>query len=532
MIRNLAVLPWLAAMLSSPGASSRDSDWDALGRRWWSHVSVLADDRMEGRDTGSPGYTRAADYVIQQFRAAGLQPAGTDGFLQPMDFQVRQFDPTHSSLELVRGSEVYSVALGKEASYFVTSATIEHAEADAVFVGYGLSVPDLNYDDLAGLDLRGKIAVLVRGGPTDIPTAIKAHFQSPEERANALRKAGAVGLISVLNPTIPELPWPRYASGLLMPRMELQDAGPGGYHPLPVTIVFNPESAGSLFEGSGHTLQEVLSGLGTKAPLPRFPLAVRVRTRVGFSRRTAKCHNVVGVMPGSDPRLRNEYVVVSAHLDHLGIGTPINGDPVYHGAIDNASGVASIIEIARGIHDSGAGPRRSLLFLAVTGEEKFLLGSEFFAAHPTVSGPLVANINIDGVWSMFPLRALEVLGVEESTLGDDIRALATEAGVEVHSAYEPDRVLFIRSDQYNFIKRGVPALFPQIGYYRGSPEEKLAHEWTAVRYHSPADDAKQPVDYEAAARFNDIQRKLVLKVANADERPSWKPESFFNRFAR
>jgi Zn-dependent M28 family amino/carboxypeptidase len=272
--------------------------------------------------------------------------------------------------------------------------------------------------------------------------------------------------------------------------------------------------------------------LETHTPLPRFPLAVRIRSRAGVTRSTARCHNVVGLLPGSDPQLRDEYVVVSAHLDHLGIGTPINGDPIYHGAIDNASGVASIIEIARAIHESGEKPRRSVVFLAVTGEEKFLLGSEFFAAHPTVRGPIVANINIDGVWSMFPLRALEVFGVEESTLGDDIRALAADTGVEIHSAYEPERVLFIRSDQYNFIKKGVPSLFPGIGYYPGSPEEKLAHEWTAVRYHSPADDAKQPVDPSAAARFNDLQRKLVMRIANADARPAWKPDSFFKRFAR
>jgi hypothetical protein len=487
---------------------------------------------MEGRETGSPGYARAAQYVVEQFRAAGLEPAGSDGYLQPIDFQVTQIDQPRSTLELVRGADVRRAVLGDEACYVVSSATVDHFEADAVFAGYGLSIPELGYDDLAGLDLKGKIAVFVSGGPADMPSPIKAHFQSPQERTDALRKAGAIGLIRILNPTIPELPWPRMATGLLMPRMELRDPGPGGYRPPAVVAYFNPESAENLFEGSGHTLKEVLAGLGTTRPLPRFPLAVRLRGRVAFSRRSARCHNVVGVLPGSDPKLRGEYVVMSAHLDHLGIGTPINGDPIYHGAIDNASGVASILEVARGIHDSGESPRRSVLFVAVTGEEKFLLGSEYFAKHPTVSGPMVANINIDSVWSMFPLRALEVLGVEESTLGDDIRALATQAGVEIHSAYEPDRVLFIRSDQYNFIKEGVPALFPGIGYHRGSPEEKLAHEWTRVRYHSPADDAEQPVDPPAAARFNDLQRKLVLRIANADERPSWKPESFFKRFAR
>ena len=531
-MRNPNFQPWLVTMVSSDSTFLRGPDWNALGRRWWSHVETLAADDMEGRDTGSPGYARAADYVIQQFRAAGLQPAGTEGFRQPIDFQVRQLDPVRTSLEIVRGTDARPVKLGEEASHVLSSGTIHEADADATFVGYGLTVPEFHHDDLAGLDLRGKLAVLVRGGPSGMPAAVRAHFQSPEERSRALRHAGAIGVVSIVNPTIPELPWPRLATGLLMPRMDLLDPGPEGSRYLPVAIAFNPDFADLLFEGSGHTFQEVRALLGTNEPLPRFPLKVRIRSRVGFSESTTRCHNVVGLLAGKDPRLKNEHVVVSAHLDHLGIGPPVNGDPVYHGAIDNASGVASVMEIARAIHDSGASPRRSIVFLAVTGEEKALLGSEYFAAHPTVAGPVVANLNIDGVWSMFPLRALEVLGVEESTLGDDIRSLATEAGVEVHTAYDPDRVLFIRSDQYNFIKQGVPALFPGIGYFKGSPEEKLAHEWTAVRYHSPSDDAKQPVDVEAAARFNNLLFKLVLRVANSEERPSWKSESFFKRFAR
>jgi len=525
------LLPWLAGVVTSAAGPASEPNWEALGRRWWAHVQVLADARMEGRETGSPGFARAADYVTQQFRSAGLQPAGTEGFLQPMDFEVARLDPAQTSLELVGKEGARPVALGQDACHVVSSATVGEFDAEAVFVGYGLSIPELKYDDLAGIDLHGKIAVLVRGGPSNLPSPLLAHFQSPQERVNALRRAGAIGLVAIPNPTIPELPWPRLVSGLLMSRMELRDPGPDGYHPPSVHIAFNPDSMALLFEGSGHDSKEVLSKLATVHPLPRFPLAMRLRGRVGVTRATARSHNVVGVLPGSDPVLKDEYVVVSAHLDHLGIGTPVNGDPIYHGAIDNASGVASILEIARSIHDSRINPRRSILFLALTGEEKFLLGSEYFAGHPTVAGPIVANVNIDGVWSMFPFRAMEVLGVEESTLGDDIRKIASKAGVEVHTAYEPDRVLFIRSDQYNFIKKGIPALFPGIGYARGSPEEKLAHEWTRVRYHSPADDANQPVDSAAAARFNNLQRELVVTVANSDRRPAWKPESFFGRFA-
>ncbi len=532
MVRKSGTLPWLAGMVATNGSLSTDPDLTTLGQRWWSHVQLLADDRMEGRETGSPGYTRAAEYVSQQFRALGLQPAGVSGYLQPMSFRVTRLDLSGSSLELIRGTEPHSVPLGKDACPVVSSATVERLEADAVFVGYGLSVPELHYDDLAGLDLRGKIVVLVRGGPSDMAGSLKAHFQSPEERSKALRAAGVVGAIYIVDPTTPDLPWPRLVNGLQMARMELSDPGPDGYHPLPMSIAFPPEAANQLFVGSGHSWKELLDSVTRGGPLPRFPLAVRVRSRTRFARTSAQCHNVVGLLPGSDSSVKNEHVVVSAHLDHLGIGAPINGDSVYHGAIDNASGVASILEIARAFHDSGAHPRRSILFLAVTGEEKFLLGSEFFAAHPTVSGPLIANINIDGLWSLFPLRALEVMGVEESTLGDDIRAVAAEAGVRVDSAYEPNRVLFIRSDQYNFIKRGVPALFPGIGYDRGSAEEEMVHKWIADRYHSPADDGKQPVDFVAATRFNALMGQLVLRVANAKERPSWKPESFFKRFAR
>jgi Zn-dependent M28 family amino/carboxypeptidase len=246
----------------------------------------------------------------------------------------------------------------------------------------------------------------------------------------------------------------------------------------------------------------------------------------------AKCQNLVGVLPGSDPNLKDEYVVLSAHLDHLGIGEPVNGDRIYNGAMDNASGVASLIEIAHAIKDSELKPRRSLLFLAVTGEEKFLLGSQYFATHPTVTGPIVANINFDCFLPLFPLNYLEIQGLGESSLGEAIREIGRQVNVEAHSEYEPDRILFIRSDQYNFIKQGVPALMCGLGYLRGSAEERLSKAWSRDRYHGPGDDLDQPVDLAAAAQFNDLMERLVLRVANDDRRPTWNPKSFFNRFVR
>jgi Zn-dependent M28 family amino/carboxypeptidase len=242
---------------------------------------------------------------------------------------------------------------------------------------------------------------------------------------------------------------------------------------------------------------------------------------------------VVGVLPGSDPELKNEYIVLSAHLDHLGVGEPIRGDRINNGAIDNASGIGSILEIARELHDSKVHLKRSVLFLAVTAEEKGLLGSAYFAGNPTVpQKSLVANINIDMFMPIHAFRSVMVLGLDESTLGTNVRAAAKADGLAVQGDLEPDRNRFIRSDQYNFIRNGIPALALKVGYEKGSPEEKLQNTWLKERYHAPSDDLNQPVDLEAAAGFNRFMLKLVEQIANQDERPRWHQASFFRRFAK
>jgi Peptidase family M28 len=525
------LLPALAMGIIGGAGSPPATDWEALGRRWWAHVSTLASDRMEGRDTGSAGYERAADYVIEQFRAYGLEPAGADGYRLPVQFHVSRVDPARSTLELVQDGKAEALTFGREAVILASSQTKEVTDAEVVFIGYGLTIPELGYDDLKGTDLRGKVAAYLRGGPSGIPGPLKAHFQSVEERLRILRKAGAVGAISIPNPKIVELPWARLVTSIAGPRMELQDPGADEPLPLPLQVVYNFEHAEKLFAHSGHTFREISDLVGTEHPLPVFPLAVRIRVRAAIKRTTATSHNIAGVLPGQDPKLKDEYVVVTAHLDHLGIAEPVNGDPIYSGALDNASGVASIIEFARMIHESGRRPKRSILFLAVTGEEKGLLGSQYYATHQTVQ-PIVANLNFDGVQPLFPFKAVEVFGLNESSLGEDIRALGREHGIKVDSEYDPDRVLFIRSDQYNFIKVGVPSLFTGFGYGRGSPEEQIMHAWTLQRYHAPSDDVDQPIDFAAAAHYLRLHEQLLLRVANTDKRPTWNADSFFRRFAR
>jgi Zn-dependent M28 family amino/carboxypeptidase len=241
----------------------------------------------------------------------------------------------------------------------------------------------------------------------------------------------------------------------------------------------------------------------------------------------------VAVYPGSDPVLKDEYVALSAHLDHLGIGEPINGDRIYNGAMDNASGVASLVDIAQSLHEGKVRTRRSLLFVVVTAEEKGLLGSRYFAAHPTVEAKrIVADLNSDMFLPLYPFRFAIVHGVNESDLGDEVRKLAKPLGIEIQDDPEPQRNVFIRSDQYNFIRRGIPALKIDIGFQKGSPEESAHKAWLNQRYHAPSDDLQQPVDLGAAAGYNRLILALARSVADRPARPQWKTESFFRRFAQ
>jgi Zn-dependent M28 family amino/carboxypeptidase len=298
------------------------------------------------------------------------------------------------------------------------------------------------------------------------------------------------------------------------------------------TAVFNPEGAEKLLAGSGHSLRDLLALADAGKPVPTFPLKETIEAQVVTETEAVESPNIAGVLPGSDPQLKDEYVVFSAHLDHLGIGEPIHGDKIYNGAMDDASGVASELEVARELHINGANLKRSVLFLVVCGEEKGLLGSRYFVARPTVARDrIVADLNTDMFLPLYPLKDLVVYGGDESSLGPELTAVAAAAGVKVIPDRQPDRNIFIRSDQYNFIRAGVPAVMPAFGSEQGSQEEKTQMEWLSNRYHAPSDDVNQPVDLAAAAEFNRIMRAFLEKVANDSQRPAWNASSSFKRFA-
>jgi Zn-dependent M28 family amino/carboxypeptidase len=502
------------------------------GKTWWNYVKILAADNMEGRETGSPGLRKAQEYVVEQLKRAGLEPAGSRSYYQPIHFVSRQIVESDSSLALLHNGQVEALTLGDDAIFNTRVDLAPTLEAPLVFAGYGLSVPELGYNDLAGLDLRNKVVVIFTGAPAEIPGAIASHYQSAGERWKAMRKAGAVGVITIMNPTAMDIPWSRISANRGRPSMALKGAEFDETMGQDLAVTFNPEKAQKLFESSGHTLQELVELVKDRKSLPRFPLAISVRAKAAVTKKTVESANLVAQISGSDPKLKNEFVVLSAHLDHLGTGEPINGDRIYNGAMDNASGSAVLLDLIGSLKNSPKKLKRSMLFVFVTGEEKGLLGSRYFTAHPTVKPEsMIANINIDMFLPIVPLKTLTVYGLAESELGDMAKEVAQSLGVQVQADPEPQRNAFIRSDQYNFIRHGIPALAMGVGFEKGSAEQEIFKNWRTQRYHAPSDDLDQPVDHTAAGKYEEIVRALMIMAAEAPERPQWKANSFFRRYA-
>jgi Zn-dependent M28 family amino/carboxypeptidase len=510
--------------------------------RWWAHVTFLADDRLQGRDAGSEGHREAARYVADQFERNGLKPGGVEGYLQPVRFRSRRILEDKSSLSLERDGRIVPVVLGDEATFNMRIEPAPSVTAPIEFVGYGLTVPEMKYDDLAGLDLRGKVVMLLTGGPSHIPGPLLAHYQSV--RWSILKDTGAIGIIAIANPRGMDIPWERSMPSRLLPSVTLIDPTLDETLGQQLGVTVNPARAEKFFTGSSHSFKDILAEADKGRPLPRFPIPATVRATVATAVQDVESQNVVGILPGSDATLKNEYIVLSAHLDHLGVGAPVNGDGVFNGAMDNGAGIATLIETAVAMHASGRPLKRSIVFLAVTAEEKGLLGSRYFAAHPTVPplspspsgrpeqpGAVVANLNTDMFLPLFPLRSVIVQGLEESDLAADLRHVAEPLGIRVLGDPEPERNAFVRSDQYSFIRRGIPALSLKVGFDRDSPEHEVVKRWRAERYHAPSDDLTQPVDFKAAADFNRLYADVVAAVANRSDRPRWNNDSFFRRFA-
>ena len=499
------------------------------GKSWWDHVKVLADDSMEGRETGSLGLRKAEAYVVEQLKRAGLEPAGIDGFYQNIKFVQRQIDENSSYAFLSLNGQANQVTLGDDA-YFSTrvEGSDEEINAPMVFAGNGLQVPETVVCETT----EDATEMSFAGSPSTVPGSLAAHYGGLGQRWKRYADRGAVGMIVIPNPASMDIPWSRMSLNRAHPSMDLADPEFNEVVGLKVALVFNPASAEALFSGSGHSIAEAAALGRDRKPLPHFNLSVSLKARAVIQKINLESANIIAKLSGADPALKNEHIVLSAHVDHIGIGEPVNDDKIYNGAMDDGSGTAAVLDIAASLKQHPEKLKRSILFVLVTAEEKGLLGSKYFAAHPTVDAKsIVADINIDMFLPIAPLKILRVQGINDSTLGDRAAEIAKSFGVKAVADPEPLRNLFVRSDQYSFIRRGIPSVIMDVFYEPNSPEATIFKDWLTQRYHAPSDDINQPVDLHSAALYEEIVRRLLVDTANAAERPQWKADSFFRRYA-
>lgn len=530
MRRALLVVLVLCVVAARRAETVRHAQGD--GSRWWSDVKALSHDSMAGRQTGSATHRQAALYIAGAFKAAGLQPMGTKGFLQPVAFVERRLDEAQSSLTLVHaGGKEEPLVLGQDASFVLRAPLAPRVEAPVVFAGYGLGLPEYGHDDLKGLDLKGKVVAYLTGAPKGVPGPVLSHARN--QAWQTFKAAGAVGMITFSGNRRADSVFTRTARNRLAPQMALAEAALDLQGGNTLSVQMNAARGEKLFAGSKVAFPILASEADSGLALQPMALAVRIRSATHLTESPLVSDNVVGLLPGNDPTLKNEYVVLTAHLDHVGIGRPVNGDSIYNGAMDNASGAALLMDVARVLGAERKALKRSVLFVAVTGEEHGLLGSRWYANHPTVpAASIIADLNTDMFLPIIPFKMLMVNGLEESDLSANALAAGAATGVQVITDPEPEENRFVRSDQYSFILRGVPALSLKVGFMRDSPEHKQVLEFRTKRYHQPSDDVMQPVDQKAAAEFEKTYIALVKEVANRPTRPRWLGDSYFRKFAR
>jgi hypothetical protein len=505
------------------------------------HVRYLADDRLRGRLPGTPGYQLAVDYVMAQLRQNGVAPAGEGGgYTQKVRLRRAFVEPGAVLSYQPASGAAQALAYGPAATLYPNPAQPEVSipNAPLVFAGYGISAPELKYDDYAGLDAKGKIVVVTRQPPRQFGDNERQYFSDVRTVLETAARHGAVGvLLAAARPDVHLADFPKGVVSALGP--DGQVAVSRSYAPGSVQLVGSISAATlqQLFAGAPTDTTRALAALrGGKMASQVLPGRFSAQYRSRYQ--DIDSYNVVGKITGADPLLRNEYVVHSAHLDHLGVGAPISGDSIYNGAHDNATGVASVLEISKLYASLKQKPRRSVLFVLMTGEEMGLLGSAYFARLPTVpKTALVADINTDMPTIIAPLLGVVPLGADHSSLLKEVRQAADYLKLTVEADPEPAQNRFIRSDQYSFVVQGVPALHIKYGNRTADGQNNLSEtvqKWRAATYHKPQDNVEGGTfDWAAGAQYARLNFLIGYQVAQAVKRPSWNKGDFFGgRFGK
>ncbi len=500
------------------------------------HLEFLASDALEGRDTGSRGHEIAAQYIVSNFKALGLEPAGDNGtYYQRIKFRRSSLKEGSASFSIDTGEEVVELEYGKE---FLTgpSAYAEQSEVTApvVFVGYGLVSEEFGLNDYANVDVDGKVVMMVSGRPADLPSEEGAHLNSSKKRFAAER--GAVGIITLHTPAREEVrPFKVSAMYQRAPSVTWlnQEGEPNrAYKSLVGGAYIDFNAAEPLFAKAAISMDEVFAQLEKEQQPKPFELGVSVTLKLASEHDEISSPNVAAILPGSDPELKNEYVVYTAHSDHIGMTQDLSQDDhINNGAMDNASGVSVLLETARMFVESGERPKRSILFLSVTAEERGLLGADYFAHFPTVPlQQIVANVNLDMPVLLYDFADVIAFGSTHSTLGESVAEAAGQYGIELSEDPMPEQAIFTRSDHYPFVKKGVPAVFLMTGFTAKGEDENGGEIWGqffAEHYHRPSDQPSLPINYEAGVVFTNINYEIGKTIANDAERPRWLADSFF-----
>jgi hypothetical protein len=513
-------------------AAAHDAMPEADPVRIRADLAFLADDLLEGREAGSRGHEIAARYVAARFEALGLEADGTEGWFQPVPLRAARLELASPELTLLRDSETRTLRFPTE--FVVGASTVREQsvlEAELVFAGYGLVAEPFEHDDYAGLDVEGRIVVVLAGAPLSWPSEERAHFSREKARLAAAR--GARGILTIPTPVSERVfPFARRSLYLHAPRMDWLEAD-GSVHDaqpeLQVGAVLAPEAVDTLFEGAPRSAAELMEAVEADRIPAGFPLPGRIRLAYASTLEDLSSPNVIARLPGSDPARAHEHVVLTAHLDHIGLARTMDEDRINNGAMDNASGVATLLEAARLLR--AARPARSVLFTIVTAEEKGLLGASYFAHHPTVPAEdLIANVNLDMPMLLFPFADVVAFGAEHSTVADTVAEAAASLGVALAPDPFPEQAIFVRSDHYRFVQQGIPAVMLATGFGSRDPERPGEAAWQrflAEDYHMPSDELDQGIDFDAAARFAALNARVALGLADAPERPRWREGDFF-----
>ena len=497
-------------------------------------MEFLAHDLLEGREAGTRGYELAARYVASQFAQLGLEPAGSDGFFQWVPLQQATLVPGSVSLVVsgAGGQRTFTDA-DHVATYPSDREIDQRISGQLVFAGHGIVSAEHGRDDYKGLDVRDRYVVVVGGPPPGLPGEVAAHLGSVAEQTARAAERGALGVLVIYSPALEaRFPFVRLPAVTRQPTARWRDSTVEGARGdgLRMVAFIDSVATEALFRGAPRTYGSVLAGM-SEGPITGFPLA----TTATVSRRAtivrSRSPNVAALLPGSDSTLANEIIVLSGHLDHVGIGPPKNGDSIYNGALDNASGIAGMLEIARVLSTASPTPRRSILFLAVTAEEKGLIGSDYFARNPSVDAArIVGGINYDGAAAFQEFNEVIGYGAGSSTLGSALTRAATGMGITIIPDPAPETSIFTRSDHYSFVRQGTPAIFvlpgsgsETSGDVATNPDVRFAAE----HLHQPSDDLSLPYDYAVFARFTELFRRVVVEAAVMNDRPRWYEGDFF-----